>query len=160
MRFTHVKRFLPATGAALVVTGLAKVFSATGPSRALDLAGPLLGIPFRHLLLLVGLLELGIAFFCLFTDRLKLSLVAVAWLSINFLVYRLGLWSIGWHKPCGCLCNLTDLLHISPTVADNLMKGLLAFLLFGSYSLLLSLWWHNRLLSTPQLTAAATTPST
>ena len=51
--------------------------------------------------------------------------------------YRIGLWWIGWQKPCSCLGNLTDALHISPQVADNVMKGLLAFMLIGSVSLLI-----------------------
>ena len=117
-------------------SGCTKAFSAIGSARALDSADPLIGIPFRQLLLLVGLAEFLIAFFCLFTDKRRLSLLAVAWLSSNFLVYRLGLWFIGWHRPCGCMGNLTDLLHISPRVADNIMKGVLAYLLIGSYAIL------------------------
>ena len=156
MTSTRTQWFLRAAGAALAVTGLAKVFSATGPARALDLADPLLGIPFRHLMLLVGLAELLIAFFCLFTDKQKLSLLAVAWLSTNFLVYRLGLWFIGWHQPCGCLGNLTSLLHISPGLADNIMKGVLAFLLLGSYSLLVGMWRQGRPPEAGPLPAAQT----
>ena len=132
--------FLLTSGFALGLTGLAKAFSAIGPARALDVADPLFGIPFRHLMLLVGLGELLIAFFCLFTDKTQFSLLAVAWLSTNFVVYRLGLWFIGWHKPCGCLGNLTDMLHISPGTADNIMKALLAYLLVGSYATLFWRW--------------------
>jgi hypothetical protein len=36
------------------------------------------------LLLAVGLLELFIAFFCLFTDKRQFSLLAVAWPGTNF----------------------------------------------------------------------------
>jgi hypothetical protein len=57
------------------------------------------------------------------------------------LVYRLGLWWMDWHRPCNCLGNLTDALHISPQAADNVMKVLLAYLLIGSYALLS---WHWR----------------
>jgi hypothetical protein len=128
----------------LAVTGLAKAFSAIGPARALDAFDPLIGIPFRQILLLVGLAELFIAFFCVFTDKRRLSLLAVAWISTNFLVYRLGLWFIGWHRPCGCMGNLTDLLHISPHAADTIMKGVLAYLLVGSYGILLWQWRQRR----------------
>jgi hypothetical protein len=128
----------------LATTGLAKTFSATGPARALDAADPLTGIPFRQLLLLVGLAELLIAFFCLFTDRRRLSLLAVAWISTNFLVYRLGLWLIGWHRPCGCMGSLSDMLHISPRAADNIMKVVLAYLLVGSCAILLWQWRRER----------------
>ena len=135
-----MKPFLTGAGAVLVLTGLAKAFSAIGSARALDTADPLIGIPFRQLLLLVGLAELLIAFFCLFTDKRRFSLLAVAWLSTNFLVYRLGLWVIGWHRPCGCMGSLSDMLHLSPKAADNIMKGVLAYLLVGSYLLLFLQW--------------------
>ncbi|MGO8926794.1 MAG: MauE/DoxX family redox-associated membrane protein [Limisphaerales bacterium] len=141
--------FLRCAGVLLAATGLAKAFSAIGPSRSLDIADPVIGIPFRQLLLLVGLAELLIAFFCLFTDKRRLSLLAVTWISTNFLVYRLGLWFIGWHRPCGCMGNLTDLLHISPRVADNIMKGVLAFLLVGSYGILLWEWRQRRAQAPP-----------
>jgi len=71
--------FLTTTGVVLGITGLAKTFSSIGPARALDVLDPLLGTPFRQLLLLVGLVELLIAFFCLFTDKQRFSLLAVAW---------------------------------------------------------------------------------
>jgi len=49
---------------------------------------------------------------------------------------------MGWHRPCGCLGNLTDLdlLGISPHTADTIMKLVLAYLLVGSYWLL----WRSR----------------
>ena len=127
-------------GAVLAITGFAKTLSATDPARALDTADPLIGIPFRQLLLAVGLLELLISFFCLFTDKRRFSLLAVCWISTNFLVYRLGLWFIGWHHPCGCMGSLAGALHLSDQAADNVMKGVLAYLLVGSYLLLVLQW--------------------
>jgi len=132
--------FVWSAGVLFVITGLAKAFSATGSARALDVTDPIIGIPFRHLMLAVGLLELFIAFFCPFTDKRQFSLLAVVWLATNFVIYRLGLWWMGWHRPCGCLGNLTDLLRISPRAADNIMKSVLAYLLVGSYWLL----WRSR----------------
>jgi hypothetical protein len=139
-----MKLFLRLAGIALALAGLAKAFSAIGPARALDIADPLVGIPFRQLLLLVGLVEFFIAFFCLFTDKRRTSLLAVAWISTNFLVYRLGLWLIGWHRPCGCMGSLSDMLHLSPHAADNIMKCVLAYLLVGSYGILLWQWRQRR----------------
>ncbi len=136
--------FVKVAGGTLALTGLGKAFSAIGPARALDAADPLLRLPFRELLLLVGLAELFIAFFCLLTDSRRFSLLAVAWLSTNFLVYRLGLWFIGWHRPCACMGNLSDMLHLSPRAADNIMKGVLAYLLVGSYAILLWEWRRGK----------------
>jgi hypothetical protein len=136
--------FSKSAGVALAVTGLAKASSAIGPARALDVPDPLIGISFRQLLLLVGLAELLIAFFCLFTDKRQFSLLAVGWISTNFLVYRLGLWFIGWHRPCGCMGSLSDMLHLSPRAADNIMKLVLAYLLVGSYWFLFRQWRQRR----------------
>jgi len=127
------RRFRYTAGGILAITGLAKAFSAFGSARALDMPDPLMGIPFRHLMLLVGLAEMFVAFLCLLTDKRGISLMAVAWLATGFLVYRCGLWLIDWHKPCGCLGDLTAALHLSPQVAENLMKTVLAYLLIGSY---------------------------
>jgi len=141
--------FLLSAGAALAATGLGKGLSAIGPARALDITDPLVGIPFRQLFLIVGQAEVFIAFFCLFTDKRRLSLVAVAWISTNFLVYRIGLWSVGWHHPCGCMGNLAGMLHLSDQAADNIMKVVLAYLLAGSYLLLYLDWRARRAAGTP-----------
>lgn len=136
--------FLRSAVVVLAATGSGKVFGALGPARALDLSDPLIGIPFRQLLLLVGLVELFIAFFSLFAHKRWLSVLSVAWISTNFLVYRAGLWLVGWHRPCGCMGSLTDMLHIPPRMADNIMKAALAYLLVGSYAILLSEWRRGR----------------
>lgn len=133
-------RFAWSAGGVLAITALAKVFSAIGPARALDAADPLIGIPFRQLFLLVGVTELLIAFFCLFTDRRLLSVWLVAWLSSSFFLYRLGLWFLGWHHPCGCMGSLAGMLHLLDRAADNIMKGVLAYLLIASYGILLWQW--------------------
>ena len=150
--------FIKSAGIVLSITGIAKAFSATGPARALDIADPLIGIKFRDLLLLVGLTELLIAFFCLFTDKRQFSLLAVAWISGNFLVYRLGLWFIGWHWPCGCMGSLSDVLHISPAAGDTIMKLVLAYLLAGSYSTLLRQWRKDRAARSAPVTSAVANP--
>ena len=64
-----VKGFVLTAGTALAITGMAKAYSAIGAARALDVADPIIGVSFRDLLLSVGLVELFIAFICLFTDR-------------------------------------------------------------------------------------------
>lgn len=117
---------------ALAITGCAKIITFFGKNGILDYQDPLLGFPFRNLLLAVGIIELIIAAICLFKGSPRLCALLVALLSINFLAYRIIFKLTGWHRPCGCLGNLTDVLHIPPEIADNIMKALLAFLLVGS----------------------------
>jgi hypothetical protein len=126
----------------LVVTAAAKSWSVFGESTLLREVDPLFGLSFRTLMVVAATLEIGVAAICLLRPAVD-GLLAVAWLSTAFLAYRVGLWWIGWKKPCNCLGNLTDALNISPQVADNVMKGLLAFMLIGSVSLLI-LHWHNK----------------
>lgn len=137
----HTKRWLAFSyGVIVVVTGVGKVWSGLGNSKSLAVNDPIIGIKFGQLMLLVGVAEIAIALVCFFSKRQTLALGLVAWLSTNFVIYRLGLWWMNWHRPCGCLGNLTDALHIRPETADNIMKGLLAYLLIGSYGLLIWRW--------------------
>lgn len=139
-----LKRFIPSAGLILVITGVAKVWTALGNVKLLAVADPIVGIQFKHLMLGVGAAELAIAGVCLFSKRQTLATALVAWLATNFVVYRLGLWWMHWKKPCSCLGNLTDALHISPQLADNIMKGVLAYLLIGSYGILIWEWTRRR----------------
>ena len=96
------------------------------------------------LLFATGMAEVLVALACFSRrgdSRIKLGLIA--WMATNFLVYRIALWFIGWHHPCACMGSLAGALHLSDRAADNIMKGILAFLLIGSY-LLLYLDWRAR----------------
>ena len=138
------RHFLFSAGAMLVFAGLAKLLSAFGNSSYLTSADPLIGVHSRSLLLAVGGVELVVAGVCFAPRFVTPAHALVAWLAATFLVYRLGLWWIGWHKPCHCLGNLTDALHIAPGVADNVMKGVLAYLLIGSCLVLWSDWKRGK----------------
>jgi hypothetical protein len=87
-----------------------------------------------------GLTELVVAFLCVFLEDRLFTLSAVVWLSTTLVLYRFGLWFLDWHRPCGCLGHLNDLLHLSPETADKMMKILLLYLLLGSYVALFWLW--------------------
>jgi len=105
---------------------------------------PLIGLSFRHLLLIAEVVESVVAYFCLFTKKIKLNTLLIAWLSTSSIVYRIGLWRINWQRPCSCLGSLTDALHIPPQTADTAMKIILAYLLIGSYATLFWLWRQRK----------------
>lgn len=136
--------FIHSAAMILIVTGAAKVWTAFGGVRLLTMADPIVGMPFKYLMLSVGLAEIAIALVCFFSKRQTLALGLVAWLSTNFVIYRFGLLWMDWHRPCNCLGNLTDALHIPPQTADNIMKVVLAYLLIGSYGLLIWQWRKRR----------------
>jgi hypothetical protein len=132
--------FISSAGACLLLTAAAKLISTFGEAHVLQAREPLLGIAFRDLFWLVGSIELAVGLFCLFGKRVGMQAALVAWLGTNFVLYRLGLWWVGYQKPCGCMGNLTDALHITPRTADTIMKVVLVYLLIGSYTTLYSLW--------------------
>ena len=134
------KAFIVSGWVILAITGIAKVWSGFGNSKLLAVADPILGIQFGHLMLAVGTAEIVIALVCFFSQRQTVALGLVAWLATNIVFYRVGLWWMDWHRPCSCLGNLTDSLHISPQLADNIMKVVLAYLLLGSYGSLFWMW--------------------
>lgn len=143
---------------ALAFTGLAKIITFFGKSGILDTQDPLLGFPFRDVLLAVGIIELVIAAICLFKSNgwPRLCATLIALLSIDFLAYRIFFKLTGWHRTCGCLGNLTDMLHIPPEIADNVMKALLVFLLVGSSLILLQ---HRFRKQIPSISPPGATPA-
>jgi hypothetical protein len=130
------KWFVISAGIILLLTGLAKLISSFGNARILGLSDPVLNVSFRSEMLIVGIVELVVASVCVFTKLRKISVFLIAWLSTGFLLYRLGLWLIGWNQPCPCMGNLTDILRITPQIADLIMKSILVYLLAGSYLVL------------------------
>ncbi len=138
------RRYFQAAGVVLLFTALAKLISAGGSAHIMLLTDPILPISFRNVFWLVGVIEIVVAAVCLFGKNVMLQAGLVVWLATNFVFYRFGLIWIGYHRPCSCLGNLTDALHISPQVADTAMKIILAYLLIGSYGILFHQWWKSR----------------
>ncbi len=131
------KWFSLSSGLILLITGAAKIWSGLGRAHVLGRVDPILGLSFGHLMLLAGVLEIIVAGLCLAFPSKTLPLILVAWLATNLLAYRLGLWWLGWQRPCNCLGAFTDAIHLSPHVADTLMKAILAYLLIGSYAVVI-----------------------
>lgn len=139
-----ISTFIYSAGTLLTITAIAKFISSVGSVRILQYADPILASSFKHLFWLVGTIELIISLVCFFSKRIWLPAGLIAWLATSFLAYRIGLVLVGWHKPCSCLGNLTDSLHIPPQTADTAMKIILAYLLLGSYATLFWLWRQRK----------------
>ena len=143
--------FLRFAGMLLILTATAKLISSFGSSGILETSDPVLKIRFRFLLWGVGGLEVVVGLICLLGNKSRLQAGLVAWLSSMFLVYRFGLLWIGYQRPCPCLGNLTDALHLPVQAADTAMKIILAYLLIGSYGIRLRQWWKHRTLAVGRL---------
>lgn len=129
--------FVISAGGILAFAGVNSLLGVIGKTQVLNLPDPLLGIPLRYVLLLFGLLELVAAWLCLFTRKRTLSLGLVAWLVVNFAVYRIGLWTMGWPHPWIFIGGLTNAFNISPFLADAILFQVALYLLAGSAILLL-----------------------
>src|SRR5574341_213777 len=119
---SFAKWFLGLCGALLWVTALAKLYGAMGTARMLLVRDPLLFVNHRVLLVLVGLVEAGIAFYLAGAwkpERYWRDAAALLWLSSNFFAYRLGRFILGV-KVCPCLGMLSGKLPLSPEFVDVL----------------------------------------
>ena len=129
----------------LSLTAAAKLISSTGHGKILLQVDPLTGFQFKNLFRIVAGIESVVVLVCIFSKRTWLPAGLVAWLATSFLVYRIGLVAVGWQRPCSCMGNLTDALHIPPQTADTAMKIILAYLLIGSYTTLFWLWRQRKM---------------
>ncbi len=136
--------FLYSAAVVLLFTAAAKFISSSGNARILLERDPLTGFQFRDLFRIVGGIEIAVALTCSLSKRIWLPAGLVAWLATGFLAYRIGLVAVGYHRPCSCMGNLTDALHIPPQTADTAMKIILAYLLLGSYATLFWLWRQRK----------------
>ena len=136
----YINYFIFVSGVCLVLSAVAKLISISGEAGILRELDPVFGISFKHLLLLAGLIECAVAAICLFSNRVWVQSILLAWLASCFLLYRFGMLWVGYHKLCPCLGNVTDALHVSPQMSDMAMKIILVYLLIGSYATLFWLW--------------------
>jgi hypothetical protein len=124
-----------------------------GHAPILQIPTPILSFSYQKVFLLVGVCELIIGLICFFGTKSIFQVALVSWLATCFSIYRLGLFIGHYQKPCPCLGNLTNALHIPPQTADTATKIILAYLLIGSYAIWFWLWKEKR------KTAFATTSS-
>jgi hypothetical protein len=129
--------FILSAGGIFAFAGANNLLDAFGTSQALYSQDPLFGVQFYYILILSGIAQMFIAWPCLFTNKNTLSLGLVAWFVVNFVAYRIGLWTMGWHHPWVFIGGLTDALKISPFLADCILSQVCLFLLAGSLILLL-----------------------
>jgi hypothetical protein len=134
-----LRLFVCSAAAILIVTGMAKIFSALPYSKVMMIEDPIFHLQFRVLLLEVGIVEVLVALFCL-TRRPSQSILLIAFLSYNFVLYRVGLWWIDF-GICPCMGTLTQSLGIPSRIADALMKSLAGYLFIGSTILIARNYW-------------------
>jgi hypothetical protein len=136
--------FFVSAGALLLLTATAKFISARGNAGILDTPDPVFLTSYRHELPLVGVIESGVAIWCIFGHGLMTRAMLLAWLSSMFIAYRVAVFVIEPFKTCPCLGTITQALHIPPQTANAAMIVALAYLFSGSWGTLFWLWKKRR----------------
>jgi len=139
-----VTYFLRSVGILLFITAAAKLASSFGAAPILNLRDPIFGLSFRTIFIIAGSVELILALWCFFGGHVLLKTMSVAALSCSIVAYRLSLGWIGYHRPCHCLGDFTDMLRIPEETADTIMKFVLGYFLAGSFAILSGIWHQKR----------------
>ena len=125
--------FLYSSAIILLLTAVAKLYSASGTSRILTYPDPLLAIKYKPLMLIAALCELAVAAVVLHSRNDKLKYLSLLWISLNFALYHIGYAVLGLPQQlCPCLGHLTDSLHLNSAGVEAVLRVVVAYLLGGS----------------------------
>ncbi len=137
--------FILSAGGILLVGALVRFIIAAGSDQALSLPEPLMGLPLRYAMFAVGAVELVVALICLFGKRVGLQLGWLAWLATNYLVFWVALVWQHCSPQATCIGSLTDPFRLSRGITGIVLQIIPVCLCFGSYALLISLWFKRRI---------------
>jgi DNA-directed RNA polymerase subunit RPC12/RpoP len=138
-----IKFFVYSAGGILLAAALIRFLIAVGNAPVLTLPEPVLGVPLRYAVLLVGGIDLAVALICLFGKQVNLQLGCLAWLATNFIVYQVGLFSMHYNPQATSIGSLTDPLHLSRGTTGVIMGFLPLYLVLGSYWVCLMFWFSK-----------------
>jgi hypothetical protein len=143
------KIFAYSAGALLSIIAIALFISNAATSGLLLPRDPLLMVPMRFLLCMVGSGAALLAVYCLFGQNHRWQCAAVAWSAVNFWIYRLFLLYGGFPRFHGFTGNVPNVFHIPPGAADIMASIIFGYLLLGGGSLLIWLrvsdWQHAKM---------------
>ena len=139
-----VRIFIYSAGGILLTAAWLRFIIAADSAQSLALPEPVMGIPLRYAVLLVGGFELAVALICLFGRRLGLQIGWLAWMATNYAVYRIGLLTMGIHQQGTCIGSLTDPLHFNRGITGIVVSLLPVCLLLGSYAAVIWLSLEGR----------------
>ncbi len=153
-----IKPFIFSAGGVLLAAALMRFGIAADGSPVLLLPEPMLGIPLRYAVLIVGGFELAVALICLFGKRMGLQISWLAWLSTNYVVFWIWLMMMRIHPQGTCIGGLTDPLWIYRGTTGYVLEFIPFGLALGSYAAAVSFWFSAdartaRLASARQLAA-------
>ena len=140
-----IARFFTNSCGFLLLSGALALFISNWASADLTQPqDPLFEIPRRTVFWIVGGLAAVVGLICLFGEQPSFQATWVAWLATSIALYAGGfLWSVGPHFNV-LFGTLPETFALSVGATRLIAEVVLAYLLAGSYGLLLGLWWRAR----------------
>jgi disulfide bond formation protein DsbB len=111
------KFFLRSVAILLFFSAIAKLVALFGNSEVLKFSDPVLLVSHRIVFLGASVLELLLAFFCLYAKDFQIALYFILTLGICFGLYHFGMHVLQVTRDCSCFGDTTALLHISSDTA-------------------------------------------
>ena len=136
--------FIRSAGALLLAVAFALILTNFATGELAQPRDPLLQVSIRLLFWICGMAFLMVALLCLFGRWEFTQLSLLAWISINLVVYVVGLFWTGVNNPGFLFASLSDTFGVSSRFAMTLGAITLAYLFCGSITLLPWLWWGAR----------------
>jgi hypothetical protein len=136
-----IRYFILSSGGILLAAALTRFLTAAGNAQVWALPDPLLGIPLRYAVLMIGTFELAVALICLFGKRVGLQIGWLAWLAVSILVIQIDAYAM--HRPwqATCIGGLTDPLQLTRGIAGMIIGFVPIYLLAGSGTAAIRLWY-------------------
>ena len=132
MKLKLTELFIYSAGGLLLAAALIRFIVAVSDAQVMAIPEPLLGIPLRYAVLLIGGIESFVALVCLFGKRVGFQLGLLAWLAINYSIYRIWLFWIHGNLQATCIGSLMDPLHLSRGLTGTVIILMPLYLLAGS----------------------------
>jgi len=139
-----IRYFVLSAGAILLAAALGRFLAAAVQAQVWALPDPVLGIPLRYAVLIVGTMELLVALICLFGKSIGPQIGLLAWLAINFLVFQIGAFAMHRHWQGTGIGSLTDPLQLKRGIAGLIIGFIPIYLLVGSGTASFWLWFGQR----------------
>ena len=138
------KIYIQSAGGILLAAALERFLVAAQPDTILSLSEPVLGIPIRDAVMIVGVFELGVALVCLLGKRTGVQIGWLLWLMTNYFVYWIGLLVCHRYSQMTAIGSLTDPLRLAHGPAGLAVTFIPAFLFLGACLVLALPWMQSK----------------
>lgn len=138
-RFAHedqvVVWFVVAAVVGMVGFGLAKVSTLWMQPGFPPGKDAVFGMPLNQVVVVLGLVECGVAGLCACIASLRLAALLLLWYSINWWVYRLGQFWLAQQETVPALGAFGEMLGLRAVTTDRMMMGFVSIVALGAVTM-------------------------